>query len=286
MKYDCMKQSVIVIGLGEVGRPLYELIQEAGRFSVFAVDLDACKCHGAKADVPPACHVDIMHLCIPCLTGPNYAKIALEYYERYTPRLMIVNSSVTPGTTQQIAERINSRYNLKFIKCLVAYSPIRGMPKNDMKIELMRWTKYVAGYTPRAASAAVRHFQQIGLRTKIVSSTVTLEFAKLFETTYRACMIASFQEMHRMCSTWNVSLNEAIDMIADVDAHDHNKPVHYPGVIGGTCLMPNVELLQQAYPSDLLKFVVRSNEERKREIRNSEVAEEVKKVRDRVERRQ
>jgi UDP-N-acetyl-D-mannosaminuronate dehydrogenase len=110
-----------------------------------------------------------------------------------------------------------------------------------------------------------------------------LEFAKLFETTYRAVMIAAFQEMHRMCSIYDVSINEAVGMIADIHAVDHNKPLHYPGVIGGTCLMPNIKLLLQAYNSDLLRWVELSNEMRKKEMRDPAVLREIEKIRERIE---
>ena len=33
-------ESVLIIGLGEIGRPLYEIIVESGRFRVYGLDID------------------------------------------------------------------------------------------------------------------------------------------------------------------------------------------------------------------------------------------------------
>jgi UDP-N-acetyl-D-mannosaminuronate dehydrogenase len=260
-------KKVLVVGLGEVGRPLFEMLQESGLFHLSAVDLII----GLNINFVPAGPVDVMHLCFPCTSKAGFVDAAIRYIENYRPSLVIVNSSVVPGTTQEIAEGCR--------RVGVVYSPVRGMPKNDMKKELRRWQKYVAGFSPEGANQACIHFDQIGIKTRIMKDVLALEFAKLFETTYRACMIACFQEMHRMCRSLLVNVDEAIDMIADVDAVDHNKPVHYPGEIGGHCLMPNIDLLLQSYDSELLRWVKKSNELRKTEVKNPAVASEIEQVR-------
>lgn len=260
-------KKALVVGLGEVGRPLFDIIRESGLFHVSAVDLII----GLNINFVPSGPVDVMHLCFPCRSKVGFVDAAIRYIENYTPGLIIINSSVVPGTSLEIADACH--------RANVVYSPVRGMPKNDMKKELRRWHKYVAGFSSEAVSQACIHFEQIGIKTKIMKDVLALEFAKLFETTYRACMIAYFQEMHRMCRSLLVNVDEAIDMIADVDSVDHNKPVHYPGEIGGHCLMPNIDLLLQSYDSELLRWVKKSNDLRKTEAQNPEVASEIDQVR-------
>ncbi len=192
----------------------------------------------------------------------------MEYIKLYSPGAVIINSSVAPGTTRSIAQQVEN--------CHVVYSPVRGMPKNGMMRELKRWTKFVAGVTPRATVAAERFFESIGVKVVPCRDPTALELGKLLETTYRAVMIAAFQEFHRICSDLNVCLFDVIELIADDDRHLLDRPVMYPGVIGGTCLMPNLQLLcdSLSFPSDLLQFVQKSNDLRRQEMRNSKVAEE------------
>jgi hypothetical protein len=72
-------------------------------------------------------------------------------------------------------------------------------------------------------------------------------------------------------------------MLEDIHRVRLNKPIHFPGVIGGHCLIPNTELLLSVYDSKFLHLILESNEARKKEIKNHDVHEEVEKVRRRAE---
>ena len=52
----------------------------------------------------------------------------------------------------------------------------------------------------------------------------------------------------------------------------------FPGFIGGHCLIPNTELLLKAYDSDMLRFILESNEKRKEEMKDPEIKAEAEKV--------
>lgn len=270
------RQKVLVVGLGEVGRALYELLKESGKFDVYGFDLCEEKVRGVTGKVELDSTFDIMHICYPCVEMENFVATTLDYMKKFNPKLTIIDSTVPPGTTQKIYETAKS---------LVVHSPIRGMHKNleTMKQDIMFWSKYVGGTTPEAAELARKHFEQIGLKVKVLSGSVETELAKLFETTYRAWMIACFQEMHRISRYFGANFNEVVDMIEDIHRVHFNKPLHYPGVIGGHCLIPNTELLLKVWNSDFLRLILSSNEKRKEEIKNKGVYEEVEKVRQRVE---
>ncbi|MEM2104438.1 MAG: GDP-mannose dehydrogenase, partial [Candidatus Bathyarchaeia archaeon] len=181
-----------------------------------------------------------------------------------------------PGTTQKIYEASKS---------LVAHSPVRGMHKSleTMKRDILFWSKYVGGVTKQAADLAQKHFEKLGLKVKVLRGPIETELAKLFETTYRAWMIVCFQEMHRISRHFGADFNEVVDMIEDIHRVHFNKPLHYPGVIGGHCLIPNAKLLMKAYPSDFLSLILESNEKRKKEMENESIREEVENIRKRVE---
>jgi len=80
-------------------------------------------------------------------------------------------------------------------------------------------------------------------------------------------MIACFQEMHRISRYFGADFNEVVDMIEDIHRVRFNKPLHYPDVIGGHCLIPNTKLLSKSYNSKMLQLILRSNEKRKEEIK-------------------
>ena len=269
------KEKVLVVGLGEVGRSLFELLKESEHFSVYVFDIEEEKMRQVGQKALPE-KVDIMHVCIPCVDQKKFVNTVVSYAERFKPKLAIINSTVPPGTTQQVHTCCS---------CLVAHSPVRGVHKSieHMKWELKRWTKYIGGSEPKAAEVASKHFEKIGLKNKVLKSCLETELAKLFETTYRAWMIACFQEMHRISKSFGADFENVVDFLEDTNRVRLDRPVMFPGVIGGHCIIPNVELLLQSYDSEFLRLILKSNEKRKREIKNQNVSEEVEKVRKRAE---
>jgi len=277
--FGMAKEKVLVVGLGEVGRPLFELLKESGNFEVYGFDLDANKMRdaGQSEDVLPYT-VDVMHVCIPCVDKEDFVNSVVGYVGRFKPKLVIVDSTVAPGTTAEIYKRIGS-------SCLVAHSPVRGVHKgvDYMKWELKRWTKYVGGVNEESAEKAKEHFEKLGLKTKVVRGCIETELAKLFETTYRAWMIVCFQEMHRISRYFGADFDSLVDFIEDTHLARLDRPVMFPGVIGGHCIIPNAKLLLKAYDSEFLRLILKSNEKRKKEIMDEEIRGDVEKIKKRVE---
>jgi UDP-N-acetyl-D-mannosaminuronate dehydrogenase len=276
---DMTKEKVLVVGLGEVGRPLFELLKESGNFEVYGFDLNTGKMReaGQLENILPHT-VDVMHICIPCVDKEEFVNGVVGYVGRFKPKLVIVNSTVAPSTTFEIYKRLRG-------SCLVAHSPVRGVHKSldYMKWELKRWTKYIGGVNEESAEKAKKHFEKLGLKTKVLKGCLETELAKLFETTYRAWMIACFQEMHRISRHFGAEFDDVVDFIEDTHRVRLDRPVLFPGVIGGRCLIQNTELLLKSYGSKLLRFILESNEKRAVEIGNASVKEEVDKIKRRVE---
>ena len=271
-----VKEKVLVVGLGEVGRALFELLKEKGGFDVYGFDIDEEKMRSIVGDAKMPKAFDVMHVCYPCSDRESFVKVTVDYIRRFKPKLTIINSTVAPGTTQKVYEETKS---------LVVHSPVRGMHKSleTMKRDIMFWSKYVGGATPEAAELAKKHFEKLGLKVKVLRGPVETELAKLFETIYRAWMIVCFQEMHRISRHFGADFNEVVDMIEDIHRVHFNKPLHYPGVIGGHCLIPNTELLLKEYESEFLRLILKSNERRKKEIEDEGVRAEIEKIKKRVE---
>ena len=48
-----VKERVLVVGLGDVGHPLLELLRESGKFEVYGFDVDEAKMREVEQDVYP-----------------------------------------------------------------------------------------------------------------------------------------------------------------------------------------------------------------------------------------
>ncbi len=271
------KEKVLVVGLGEIGRVLFELLKEEDDFTVYGLDLDETKMRAAgqnRNKLPK--EVDTMHVCLSCKIQEKFVGTVVSYAQQFKPKLLIINSTVPPGTTKRIYEKY---------KCLVAHSPVRGVHRNFryMEWELKRWAKYVGGVNMKATDAARKHFEKMRLKVKTSKGCTETELAKLFETTYRAWMIACFQEMHRIARHFDSDFDEVVDFLEDTHRLRLDRPVMFPGFIGGHCLIPNIELLLNVYDSEFLRLILKSNEKRKEEIKDKHVQKEVDNIRKRAE---
>ena len=236
-----MSDTTVVVGLGEVGGPLLEVIRRAGTEAV-GIDVDT-------ASYPERGSVGVMHTCFPFEIDDFVGEVG-RYIELLAPQVTIVNSTVAVGTTRAIQERSGAA---------VAYSPVRGKHARMVE-ELTSYVKFVAADDPGTAQRAAEHFASIGMSTKIVSSPETAELAKLTETTYFALLIAWAQTVER----WSDALDADYDEVASFyDEIGFFPPVRYfPGVIGGHCAIPNIELLSETCESPFLDAIRSSNAER------------------------
>ena len=106
--------------------------------------------------------------------------------------------------------------------------------------------------------------------TRIVSTPEAAELAKLTETTYFGLLIAWAQEVERYCDLTGQDYDEIASFYEEIP---FLPPVRYfPGVIGGHCVMSNIDILGRLVDSDLLTAVVTSNELKKRRSQTEEAA--------------
>jgi UDP-N-acetyl-D-mannosaminuronate dehydrogenase len=231
--------SVAVIGLGEVGRPLLELIGQT-HSNVIGIDV-------APRELPAPRSIDVMHICFP-FEIEDFVGEATRYVELLDPALTIVNSTVAVGTTRAIHVRTGAR---------VAYSPVRGKHARMLE-ELRTYAKFVGGTDGSAARDAAAHFEAMGVHTRTVASAEAAELAKLSETTYFGVLIAWAQEVERYCDQFDVEYG---DVVAFFEEIGYLPPVQFfPGVIGGHCVMPNIEILRGLVDSEFLDAIRSSNE--------------------------
>lgn len=230
---------VLVVGLGEVGKPLLALLSHRHR------------AHGIDIKVPGEGieRADVMHICYP-FEVPDFVGETVRYIARYKPELTIINSTVGVGTTRKIAACTSAD---------VVHSPVRGK-HTHMEHEMHHYTKFIGALEPGAAHKAARHLESAGFRTRILSSPEATELGKLSETTYFGIMIAWAQEVERYCDRAGTDYDEVVSLYDEVRFFP---PVRYfPGIIGGHCVMRNIELLSKLERSPLLQAIKGSNEKK------------------------
>jgi UDP-glucose 6-dehydrogenase len=244
---------VIVAGLGEVGQPLLELVSR----KIDAVAIDVVR--SMEVDDAP---VSVMHVCYPFEIDDFVGETA-RYIERFAPELTVINSTVAVGTTREVHERTGAA---------IAHSPVRGKHAR-MLDELLRYSKYVGGIDRSSAMSAAAHFELLGMKTKILAAPEVTELAKLTETTYFGLLIAWAQQLARYCDQVGADYDEVASFYEEIDFFPPLK--YFPGVIGGHCVMPNIETLSQLGPSDMLRAIETSNAQRieqEAELRDVRVA--------------
>ena len=247
-----MIKNVLVVGLGHVGTAIYELLEDNPNYLVQDKDV---------ADKQIFLPIDIMHICFPYTD--KFAETAEQYMTQFKPRLTIIESTVLPKTTQKIYAKTQMP---------ICHSPVRG--REDLKKELLRYTKFIGSPKREWAFEAEKYYNSLGIKTLICSSPLETEFMKLLNTTYYALMITFFQEIRRICNKHEVNEAEIKTFFQTNTIESglqHIRPILYPGIIGGYCLLPNLELLRQIHPSALFDAILISNEKMKQsEISNEQ----------------
>jgi len=260
---------VLVVGLGEVGRPLYDIVVGSGCCEVYGYDVDASRTVDRLEDIVSP--VDYLHIAIPYSGG--FVEAVKSYVDMFSPRITFIHSTVAPGTTREI-------YGLTGKP--VAYTPVRGKHPH-LKKHLLFWSKWVATLPRECIGEAASHLEGLGFKVRRYDgSPESLELAKLWETVYRAVMIASWQELHRIARQYNADLLAIADFVGEVHKVLHDRPIYYPAHIGGHCLIPNTEILYKVTGSPLFKFVLESNKKRAKELEDESLRREVEELRKKV----
>lgn len=231
-----MEELVLVIGLGEIGKPLLDILSE--QYDIVGVDLQP-----VKVDKK----VGTIHLCYP-FEIKDFVGQSIHYIEKYKPELAIVNSTVAPGTTRAIHQASGVP---------IVHSPVRGkhVKMND---ELRHYVKYIGGIDSSSSMQAAAHFQAANLKTKILASPEATEIAKLTETSYFGLIIAWAQEVERYCDTYSLDYDEVVSYYEEIKFFPPVK--YFPGVIGGHCVMPNIKILKTVFDSVILDAIESSND--------------------------
>lgn len=215
----------VVIGAGEVGVAIAEVLQSNKEYEVFLRDI---KPFGpSKAEV--------IHICFPYYDG--FASAVKAYKTAYEPRLVIVHSTVPVGTCDDLG---------------VVHSPVRG--KHPRLAESVRtFEKFFGGFKSEEAAEI---FDKCGIKTAIRLTAVDTEAGKLWELAQYGLNIFIEKHIHAWCqergldfetiyTDFAVTYNAGYLKMGDAQ---FVRPIlkHVPGPIGGHCVVPGSRLLNDS----------------------------------------
>lgn len=221
----------IVIGMGEIGKPIYNILSE-----FYYVDrFDATE----GSILNPDLKYDVIHICFGHKENEkeDFISWVKEYQQKFLKEggLTIIHSTVAVGVTKELD---------------AVHSPIRGQ-HHSMEKSVRTFVKFFGG---ARASEASEYFRRIGIKVLITERSYETEAMKLFDTEYyRVCVefakrVAEYCEAHSLNYSTvyrlaNITYNEGYQKLG---FPEYTRPVLEPiqGEIGGHCLVPNSKLIK------------------------------------------
>ena len=224
----------VVVGLGEIGKPMFKLISE----SVKTVGYDKNtklnpKSNQKYMELPTR----FIHICIP-FNKFFYTNLK-KSTRKFSPKSIVIHSTISPGTTSWL----QSKFNIPVI-----YSATRGVHKRMLR-DLRRYTKFFAiqKNAPDAKWASSQFsllMRKAGVKTKRMSNPLTLELGKIVcDTSYYGWLINYAQISQNIALKHKVDYNEMWSFADEIHKFLGNRPKMFPGHIGGHCVIPNLELI-------------------------------------------
>lgn len=235
----------VVVGLGEIGKPILKLIST--KTNAIGYDINP-KLMVSNPKKHQSLQTRFIHVCIPI--NENFEKNVIELNKKYNPKAIVIHSTISPGTTSKLQEKLIIP---------VIYSATRGIHKRMLN-DLKRYTKFFA-LEPDAPNEkwASRTYSDLmkkcGVKTKKMSNPKTLELAKIVvDTSYYGWLITYSQLSNMIAIKNNVNYDEMWSFSDEIHKFLGNRPKMFPGFIGGHCVIPNLDLIKND-TLDLIKEI-------------------------------
>ena len=229
-----MKKDIIV-GLGEIGKPILKLLSKKN--IVVGFDLNHDLMDQIKFEKYKNLKTSFLHIAIP--GTDNLIDNVLKLYKKFQPECIVIHSTIRPGTTEKLQKKI---------PIPVIYSATRGVHKR-MIYDLKRYTKFfvISASAPRskwASSRYVKVMKDCGIKTKKMSNPETLELAKIIcDTSYLGWLVNYAQLSNIVAIEYGVNYDEMWSFSDEIHKFLGNRPKMFPGFIGGHCVIPNLYLI-------------------------------------------
>jgi len=164
----------------------------------------------------------------------KYVRLAAEMVYPYLNRgnLVILESTVPPGTSERLVIPILERSKLKAGEFYFVYCPERAIPGNTV-YEMIHNDRIIGGFDKRSGELAKDLYSSFVKGNLYLTDIRTAEFVKLMENTYRDISIALANEFAQIAEESRINVWEAIELANKHPRVNILKPG--PGV-GGHCI--------------------------------------------------
>ena len=223
----------IILGMGEVGETLFDLLVDR-KFDCIGIDLDDSKCKNYTENEIIE-NPQYLHVCLPGELE-KFTDIVIEWINKIKNiQVVVIHSTVKPGTTKTIQERSSIP---------ILFSPVRGVHRRFLD-DIKKYTKFISFDGTEINSKIKKDLENRFEKVDWMSTTKTAELAKiLVDTTYYGWLINYAQITKMICEKENVDFDEMWKFADEIHENLGNRPKMFPGIIGGHCVIPNLNLVE------------------------------------------
>ena len=223
----------IILGMGEVGETLFDLLVDR-KFDCIGIDLEDSKCKNYTENKIIE-NPQYLHVCLPGELE-KFTDIVIEWINKIKNiQVVVIHSTVKPGTTKSIQERLSIP---------ILFSPVRGVHRRFLD-DIKKYTKFISFDETEINSQIKKDLENRFEKVEWMSTTKTAELAKiLVDTTYYGWLINYAQITKMICEKENVDFDEMWKFADEIHENLGNRPKMFPGIIGGHCVIPNLNLVE------------------------------------------
>jgi UDP-N-acetyl-D-mannosaminuronate dehydrogenase len=236
----------IVVGLGEIGKPILKLLSKDS--IVVGFDKNPNLMDKKKFSKYKHLETSFLHIAIP--VTDKFINDILNFHNKFQPECVVIHSTIKPGTTEKLQRKLSIP---------IIYSATRGVHKR-MSYDLKRYTKFfaISLNAPNgkwASSRYVKLMKRCGIKTKKMSKPETLELAKIVcDTSYLGWLVNYAQISNIIATQYEVDYDEMWSFSDEIHKFLNNRPKMFPGHIEGHCVIPNLDLINNQ-TFDLIKQI-------------------------------
>lgn len=228
-----------IVGLGYVGGAIYNAIPTAETYDKNPDIKTTCATLAQLVD-----RVELVYVCVPTpMTKYGHCDTSIvgavveQIAQSTTPKIIVVKSTVPPGTTKVLQDTYPAHH--------ILFSP-EFLTEANYKTDYLNQSMMLVGYSgeqhritaSKVLEHQILHVEEIGFAS-IIDST-TAEFYKYVVNNFLATKVAFSNEMYNVARKLDVNWNDIANMVK-YDARLGNSHWKVPGPdghfgFGGTCL--------------------------------------------------
>lgn len=251
---------ICVVGLGYIGLPTALLLSSQNE--VFGCDINKETVDKVNQKVPPfiesglkellqhsnliafthPVEADVFIICVPTpfdkevkMADLRYVKAAVESIVPClnAGNLVIIESTITPGTCEKIVLPILEKSKLKVGKDLyLSHCPERAIPGKTFE-EMVNNDRIAGGFDEKSSDLTLEVYKSFVKGNIYKTNIRTAEFVKLMENTFRDVNIALASEFAILSSEMGINVHEAIQL---ANRHPRVNILNPGPGVGGHCI--------------------------------------------------